>query len=149
MNTQNWRNYRILDNQYLGTLFQVGVIGLISYLAIVVFGMVTAHGVIRRAGVRAPPALAASAGCAAFGLLSATYDAAAFPQAVYSFLFVAGMVAALGSKQPQVRPEPSSGVQAGNTSTGANGASVDGWTRSRRAVAGALCSRGRRWVAPS
>ena len=81
-------------------------LGLLSYLAIVVFGMATAHGVIRRGGVRAPPALAASAGCAAFGLLSATYDAAAFPQAVYSFLFVAGLVAALASKtaQPQLAP---------------------------------------------
>ena len=108
MNTQNWRIYRILDNQYLGTLFEVGVIGLISYLAIVVFGMVTAHGVIRRGGVRAPPALAASAGCAAFGLLSATYDAAAFPQAVYSFLFVAALVAVVASKKarPQRQPEP-------------------------------------------
>ena len=27
MNTQNWRFYRILDNQYLGTLFEVGVVG--------------------------------------------------------------------------------------------------------------------------
>ena len=29
--------------------------------------MMTAHGVIKRGGVRAPPALAAAAGCAAFG----------------------------------------------------------------------------------
>ena len=94
----DWRIYRILDNQYLGTLYEIGVIGLMSYLAIVIFAMVTAHRVIRKGGVRAPPALAAAAGCAAFGLLSATYDAAAFPQAVYSFLFVAGLVAALASK---------------------------------------------------
>jgi hypothetical protein len=116
MNTQNWRIYRILDNQYLGTLFQVGVIGLISYLAIVVFGMVTAHGVIRKGGVRAPPALAASAGCAAFGLLSATYDAAAFPQAVYSFLFVAGLLAALASKQAQPQLVPAAAAPVGSTS---------------------------------
>lgn len=116
MNTQNFRIYRILDNQYLGTLFEVGVLGLISYLAIVVFAMVTAHGVIRKGGVRAPPALAASAGCAAFGLLSATYDAASFPQAVYSFLFVAGLIAALASKpdQPQLTPAPA--MHVGSTS---------------------------------
>ena len=116
MDTQNWRIYRILDNQYLGTLFQVGVLGLISYLAIVVFGMVTAHGVIRKGGVRAPPALAASAGCAAFGLLSATYDAAAFPQAVYSFLFVAGLVAAVASKPAQPQPAAPAAVHVGSAS---------------------------------
>jgi hypothetical protein len=115
MDTQNYRIYRILDNQYLGTLFQVGVLGLLSYLAIVFFGMATAHRVIRRGGVRAPPALAASAGCAAFGLLSATYDAAAFPQAVYSFLFVAGLVAALASKtaQPQLTSDARLGSPSG------------------------------------
>jgi hypothetical protein len=116
MDTENWRIYRILDNQYLGTLFQVGVIGLISYLAIVFFGMVTAHGVIRRGGVRAPPALAAAAGCAAFGLLSATYDAAAFPQAVYSFLFVAGLVAAIASKPAQPQQAVAATVNVGSTS---------------------------------
>ena len=105
MNTQNWRTYRILDNQYLDTLFMVGVVGLISYLAIVFCAMMTAHGVIKRGGVRAPPALAAAAGCAAFGVVSATYDAASFPQAVYSFLFVSGLIAVLASKrlQPQVK----------------------------------------------
>ena len=116
MNTQNYRIYRILDNQYLGTLFEVGVIGLISYLAIVVFGMVTAHGVIRRGGVRAPPALAASAGCAAFGLLSATYDAAAFPQAVYSFLFAAALIAVVASKKARPRTAAGAGVHAGSAS---------------------------------
>jgi O-antigen ligase len=116
MDTQNYRIYRILDNQYLGTLFQVGVLGLLSYLGIVVFGMFTAHGVIRKGGVRGPPALAASAGCAAFGLLSATYDAAAFPQAVYSFLFVAGLVAALASKQAQPQPASATALRVDNTS---------------------------------
>jgi hypothetical protein len=113
-NTQNWRYYRILDNQYLGTLFEVGVVGLFAYLAIVVFGMVTAHGVIKKRGVRAPPALAASAGIASFGLLSATYDAAAFPQAMYSFLFVAALVAVLASKANRPQPRPAVRRHAGN-----------------------------------
>ena len=116
MNTQNWRFYRILDNQYLGTLFEVGVVGLLAYLAIVVFGMMTAHGVIKRGGVRAPPALAASAGCASFGLLSATYDAAAFPQAVYSFLFVAALVAVVASKKARPQPAAGAAMHAGSAS---------------------------------
>ena len=116
MDTTNWRTYRILDNQYLDTVFTVGVVGLISYLAIVFCAMMTAHGVIRRGGVRAPPALAAAAGCAAFGLVSATYDAAAFPQAVYSFLFAAGLIAVVASKPAQPRPAPAAAAHGGSTS---------------------------------
>jgi hypothetical protein len=115
MNTQNWRNYRILDNQYLDTVFVVGIVGLISYLAIVFCAIMTAHGVIKKGGVRAPPALAAAAGCAAFGLVSATYDAASFPQAVYSFLFAAGLIAVLASKRARTQTAPAVGVHAGNT----------------------------------
>ena len=104
LDISNWRTYRILDNQYLGTLFVVGVVGLVAYLAIVFTAMMTAHGVIKRGGVRAPPALAAAAGCAAFGLVSATYDAAGFPQAVYSFLFAAGLIAVAASKRNESQP---------------------------------------------
>ena len=106
--------YRTLDNQYLDTLFDVGVIGLISYLAIVFCAMMTAHGVIKKGGVRAPPALAAAAGCAAFGLVSATYDAAGFPQAVYSFLFAAGLIAVVASKRNQIQPAIAPAVHGGN-----------------------------------
>ena len=104
MDTTNWRTYRILDNQYLDTVFVVGVLGLVAYLAIVFCAIMTAHRVIKRGGVRAPPALAAAAGCAAFGLVSATYDAAAFPQAVYSFLFAAGLTAVVASKRVKAHP---------------------------------------------
>ena len=104
LDNTNLRMYRILDNQYLDTLFVVGVVGLASYLAIVFAAMMTAHGVIKRGGVRAPPALAASAGCAAFGVVSATYDAAGFPQAVYSFLFAAGLIAVAASKRSESPP---------------------------------------------
>jgi hypothetical protein len=116
MNAQDWRTYRILDNQYLDTVFVVGVVGLVSYLAIVFCAMMTAHGVIRKGGMRAPPALAASAGCAAFGLVSATYDAMGFPQAVYSFLFAAGMIAVLASKRPQPQARPAAPGHSGSTS---------------------------------
>jgi hypothetical protein len=109
MDTLNWRSYRVLDNQYLGTLFVVGVVGLLSYLAIVFMALMTAHRVIKRGGVRAPPALAAAAGCAAFGMVSATYDAAGFPQAVYSFLFAAGLIAVAGSKRTHGASAPADG----------------------------------------
>lgn len=114
MDTSNWRTYRILDNNYLDTLFQVGIVGLISFLAIVFCAIMTSHGVIKRGGVRGPPALAAAAGCAAFGVVSATYDASGFPQAVYSFLFVAGLAAVVASKPTQRQLAPATTVRVGS-----------------------------------
>jgi hypothetical protein len=124
LDTQNWRTYRILDNQYLGTLFVVGVVGLVAYLAIIFTAIMTAHGVIKRGRVRAPPALAAAAGCAAFGLVSATYDSGGYPQAVYSFLFAAGLIAVAASKRDETRVaravagRPSVGPNLPSTRTG-------------------------------
>jgi hypothetical protein len=110
LDTSNFRSYRILDNEYLDILFVVGVVGLLSYLGIVFAALMTAHGVIRRGGERAPPALAAAAGCAAFGILSGTYDAMGFPQAVYSFLFAAGLIAVAASKRGRARPPQVDGL---------------------------------------
>jgi hypothetical protein len=99
LDAHNWRSYRILDNEYLGELFVVGFVGLLAYVAIVLTALTTAHGVIKAGGVRAPPVLAAAAGCAAFGLVSATYDATGFAQAPYTFLFVAGLIAVAASER--------------------------------------------------
>jgi hypothetical protein len=95
LDSHNWRWYRILDNNYLDELFELGFIGLLAYLAVIVAALGTAHGVIKGGGRRAPPALAAAAGCAAFGVVSATFDAMGFSQAPYLFLFAAGLIAVL------------------------------------------------------
>ncbi len=101
LDTDNSRWYRILDNEYLGEVFQVGFIGLIGYLAMVLSPLLTAHGVIRRAKGRAPEIVAASAGCAAFAVVSGTFDAMSFPQAPYAFFFVAGLIVAAASSEPR------------------------------------------------
>jgi len=106
LNPLEWQWYRILDNQYLDELFNVGVLGLLSYLALVLTAIGSAHRVIRRGGMRAPPALAAAAGCAAFGTVSATFDAMGYPQAIYSFLFVAGLIAVVAREQHEQRAAP-------------------------------------------
>jgi O-antigen ligase len=93
LDPQNWLWYRILDNQYLDELFVIGFVGLLAYMGIMVTALATAHRVIKAGGLRGPPVLAAAAGCAAFALVSATFDAMAYPQAIYSFLFVAGLIA--------------------------------------------------------
>jgi O-antigen ligase len=94
LDPDNPRWYRVLDNEYLGELFQVGLLGLIAYLGMVITPLFTAHRVIRRDPGRAPPVIAAAAGCAAYAVVSGTFDAMSFPQAPYAFLFAAGLIAA-------------------------------------------------------
>ncbi len=84
--------YRIFDNEYLGQLFQVGALGLLAFLALIVTPLFVARSVLRSDDpVRGPPALAAGAGCLAFGVACALYDILTFPQAPYLFLFMAAM----------------------------------------------------------
>ena len=104
LDPDNPRWYRVLDNEYLGELFGVGFIGLAAYLAMVLAPLFTAHQVIRRDPRRAPPMVAAAAGCAAYAIVSGTFDAMSFPQAPYAFLFSAGLIAAAASRQLADRP---------------------------------------------
>jgi O-antigen ligase len=84
--------YRIFDNEYLGQLFQVGALGLLAFIALIVTPLFVARSVLRSDDpVRGPPALAAGAACLAFGVACALYDILTFPQAPYLFLFVAAM----------------------------------------------------------
>jgi O-antigen ligase len=99
LDTANNRWYRILDNEYLDELFQVGIVGVLAYLLMVLAPLVTAHGIIRRAGGRAPPIIAAAAGCAAYAVVSGTFDAMSFSEAPYSFFFMAGMIAAAATSR--------------------------------------------------
>jgi O-antigen ligase len=84
--------YRIFDNEYLGQIFQVGALGLLAFLAMVLTPLFIARSVLRSDDpVRGPPAMAAAAGCFAFGVACALYDILTFPQAPYLFLFMAAM----------------------------------------------------------
>jgi O-antigen ligase len=84
--------YRIFDNEYLGQLFQVGALGLLAFIALIVTPLFVARSVLRSDDpVRGPPALAAGAACLAFGVASSLYDILTFPQAPYLFLFMAAM----------------------------------------------------------
>ncbi|MDX6653691.1 MAG: hypothetical protein QOH18_392 [Solirubrobacterales bacterium] len=84
--------YRILDNEYLGELFQVGLLGLLAFLAVIFTPVVMVRYVARNDNpMRGPPALAAAAGCLAFAVATGLYDIFSFPQAPYLFLFLAAM----------------------------------------------------------
>jgi len=84
--------YRIFDNEYLGQLYQVGALGLLAFIAMIVTPLFVARSVLRSDDpVRGPPALAAGAACLAFGVACSLYDILTFPQAPYLFLFMAAM----------------------------------------------------------
>jgi hypothetical protein len=90
--------YRILDNEYLGELLQVGFLGAVAYLAMIMAAMGVAHRAIRSGDpMRAGPALAASAGCAAYMAASGLFDILSFPQAPYMFMYAAAFCTVAGT----------------------------------------------------
>jgi hypothetical protein len=92
--------YRILDNEYLGELYQVGALGLIAFLAMIVTPLFVARSVLRSDDpMRGPPAVAAAAACLAFGVATALYDILTFPAAPYLFLFMAAMCTCAASAE--------------------------------------------------
>ena len=95
--------YRIFDNEYLGQVFQVGALGLLAFLALIIAPLLVARSVLRSDDpVRGPPALAAGAACFAFGVASALYDILTFPQAPYLFLFMAAICTCAASAEVPV-----------------------------------------------
>jgi len=93
--------YRVLDNEFLGLLIGVGLLGMLVYSSILVFAATAAHRTIRRGDpMRAPHALAASAAIATYGLANAFFDVLSFPHVPYLMFFIAGMILALREPQP-------------------------------------------------
>jgi O-antigen ligase len=88
--------YRILDNQYLGTLIEMGVVGLVSVLALFLTGMWTAWRLRRQmaASPRRQLGHALLASVAAGALSFAFFDAFSFPQVAGLMFFVLGCVGA-------------------------------------------------------
>jgi hypothetical protein len=94
--------FRINDDEYIDVLWEVGAFGLLAFMWMILAPVVLARGAIRarapgRAGV-ASLALATSAGCVAFFVACALFDALAFPEAPYMFFLIAALttIAAAG-----------------------------------------------------
>jgi putative inorganic carbon (HCO3(-)) transporter len=103
----NLRWYRIFDNEYLDELWETGVIGLATYALMLWTPVLAARRIVRNsATAHAEIAMAAAAGCAAFALVSVTYDAMGFGQAIYSFLFAAALIAILAREPSALRKVP-------------------------------------------
>jgi O-antigen ligase len=95
--------YRILDNNYLGMLLEMGILGIAGFA-----WMVLALLAVARRGLRSPdparagPALAAAGGAGAFAVGMTLFDALAYPQGPYMFFFL-GAIAVVAAAPRDVR----------------------------------------------
>jgi hypothetical protein len=106
LNEEQPSQFRINDNEYLDELWQVGVVGLVGFIWMILAPVVVARTAIRTRGPTvASLALAASSGCIAFLVVCGLFDALSFPQAPYMFFVVAALttIAAAGP-EGNVRP---------------------------------------------
>lgn len=108
LNSEQPEQFRINDDQYLDEIWEVGVVGLLAFVWMILSPVVLARAAIR---TRAPSvsslALATSAGCVAFFVVCALFDAMSFTEAPYMFFMMAALttIAAAG---PEGTVEPSS-----------------------------------------
>jgi hypothetical protein len=91
--------FRINDDQYLDEVWEVGALGLLAYVWMILAPVVIARRAIRSRDPQiASLALAASGGCIAYLVVSALFDSMSFPQAPYMFFVIAALtvIAAAG-----------------------------------------------------
>ncbi len=91
--------FRINDNEYIDEIWQVGAVGLLAFMWMILAPVVIARSAIRTRGPTiASLALATSGGCVAFFVVCALFDALSFAQAPYMFFLVAALttIAAAG-----------------------------------------------------
>lgn len=97
--------YRILDNEYLGVLIAVGLLGLVAYVAVLLTMMLLAHRSVRGPDPRRSAlALAALASVGVILVASALFDVFSFPHVPYMLFFVAGLIVALRNASPAPAP---------------------------------------------
>jgi hypothetical protein len=100
------RTYRYIDNQYLLTALDSGLIGLLAYIG-VGLSIIFALWRLSRSSdpARAGPAASIMAGCVAYYVASAFFDILAFPQAPYLLFFCVGLGMVLRSDTRPAKPE--------------------------------------------
>ena len=89
--------YRILDMELLGEVIEVGVVGLLVYLGMVITVVALARPLIRARGPDAPVALAVAAAAVSFLVVSMLFDVMSFPHSPYIFVFMAAFLAVIRS----------------------------------------------------
>jgi hypothetical protein len=92
LNVEDPTEFRINDDEYIDEIWEVGIVGLVAYMFMILAPVFTARRVIReRDPVTEPLALAASAGCVAYFVVNALFDTMSFPQAPYMFFLIAAL----------------------------------------------------------
>lgn len=109
--------FRIMDDQFLGMLWQTGFLGLGAYIWMIVAPIVASTRVrLARDPELSPVVLAASAGCVAYLVVNWLFDTLSFVQGPYMFFIIAAMcTVATGAVAParakqRVAVQPSSAV---------------------------------------
>ncbi|PZF79915.1 O-antigen ligase family protein [Jiangella anatolica] len=90
--------YRLLDNQYLGMLIEVGFVGLIALVALLVTALFLARGAALRCGATTPEgqlSIGLSAGVAVFAVSFGTFDGLGFAAAANALFLFIGLSAAV------------------------------------------------------
>jgi polysaccharide biosynthesis protein PslJ len=99
--------YRILDDQMLGFLIEIGAFGILAYVAMI---LAPVHATWRRArrGLTVDDDLLAgmAAGCVAFLVSNVLYDSFDFRQGPYVFFFLAALAAAAVGRRGSQAVEP-------------------------------------------
>ena len=100
------QEFRINDNEYIDELWQVGALGLLAFIGMILAPVISARRAIRgRDPTAASLALASSAGCIGFLVVCMLFDALSFPQAPYMF-FLVGALTTVAAAGPQGDVEP-------------------------------------------
>jgi hypothetical protein len=100
------KRYRILDNQYLTLVVNVGILGVLSYLGIMVTAFVLAHRCSRaRDPDKAWFGVAAAVAIVGLTVGSELLDILALPQLPYLFAFVAAFATIMARDLPSARTE--------------------------------------------
>ena len=85
--------YRILDNEYLGLIVGVGIVGLLAYLMVLLVSFLAAHQVARANDpIWSPLAMASACTIVVVALSTGLFDLLSFPHIPYAFFFVVALV---------------------------------------------------------
>nr|WP_281386459.1 O-antigen ligase family protein [Jiangella mangrovi] len=90
--------YRLLDNQYLGMLIEVGFIGLVALVALLVTALFLGRGAALRCGATTPEgqlSIGVSAAVAVFAVSFGTFDGLGFAAAANALFLFIGLSAAV------------------------------------------------------
>jgi len=100
-------SYRVTDMELLRQLIEVGVVGVLAFVMLIVVVVAVARRPIRaRRPDEAPIALAVAAAAVCLLMVSTLFDVMSFPHVPYVFLWMAALLAVITAPRPEPEPEP-------------------------------------------